>query len=316
VTQILTRASLNYVLQVSDLRVTKDGSLFDYLANKSVILSTENSVVAMSYTGHAFIDAVPTDQWIVEILRGQRFDRSRKPPAMTLGGSSALQLPDLGRNLDRIRIAIDEIPRMGSVPLRHFREWFREPFEIAFAGWLWYRKGRARPVVGSISKPSRSLTASVRYLPRSALNCGKVGFIAVPSGHASRERFRALYERLLRLSPSETREALIDQIRQLAKESPLVGADCLSICLRRPVWGPINVEYLPVNPTTAHVVGSTMRARIHVALSPWILGQGACYAPSMISGVFHISLDGFDVRMSGPSSSISIFSSLTRPAQP
>lgn len=284
-TQILTRASRRYVMQVSDRLVTRDGSPFDPLANKSLVLATINGVVVLSYTGRAFLDGVPTDQWIAEVLRGERFERSRKPPACTFG--SSLAQPDLGRSLARIKQAVTDVRLTDAVPLQHIGKWYGELFEISYAGWQWNRKCRSRPIMGTITKPRGTLNASLEYEPRSELASGKLAFSVVPSGHATREEFAALDKTLFGLLPEATESALVLKIRQIAKVTTTVGSDCLSILIPRPIVGPIYVNYLPLCTSHAVVVGKTTEARIQVAYSPWMLCAGVCYAPSVINGDNH-----------------------------
>jgi hypothetical protein len=80
-TLILTFASPFYVLQVSDRLVTVSGKEFDAVANKNVIYLARDADATIGYTGRAFVDRVPTDQWIAEKLGGSRAEgeRPRKP---------------------------------------------------------------------------------------------------------------------------------------------------------------------------------------------------------------------------------------------
>jgi hypothetical protein len=77
-TQTFSLATAEYVLQVSDRLVTraKVGASalthvpFDPDANKNIIFRARDGIVAISFSGNAFIRGVPTDRWIAERLYG------------------------------------------------------------------------------------------------------------------------------------------------------------------------------------------------------------------------------------------------------
>jgi hypothetical protein len=87
-TLILAQASRRFALEVSKRLVSRGGKAFDAAANKNVIFIAKDAVVAFGYTGRAYSEGVPTDQWIAEVLIGVRFERGRKPPAVRKGGSA------------------------------------------------------------------------------------------------------------------------------------------------------------------------------------------------------------------------------------
>ncbi len=68
-TLILTLATPRYILQVSDRLVTRGDSRFDPASNKIVIYHAKNALVAIGYSGLAYLEGVPTDQWIAQKLR-------------------------------------------------------------------------------------------------------------------------------------------------------------------------------------------------------------------------------------------------------
>src|SRR5689334_10815609 len=119
-TLILTRASKDFVLQVTDRLVTQGMSEFDSLANKNIVYCARNAIVAIAYTGFAFLGDIPTDQWVVEQLIGQPFDRDRKPPAVVMGLRP--QSLDLGRSLTLLKEKLDAAAAT-SVPEKWKREW-------------------------------------------------------------------------------------------------------------------------------------------------------------------------------------------------
>ena len=72
-TLIIARASPTGALMVSDRRVTTSGILFDPDANKTILFADRNAVVAIGYTGMAYIGSLPTDQWLASALTGLNF---------------------------------------------------------------------------------------------------------------------------------------------------------------------------------------------------------------------------------------------------
>src|SRR5437899_1522922 len=75
-TQILTLATTQFVLQVSDRLVTKLNPRLDHAGyhdgyfNKSIIHLTTDAIVAISFSGLAYLDGIPTDQWLVKEITG------------------------------------------------------------------------------------------------------------------------------------------------------------------------------------------------------------------------------------------------------
>src|SRR5258708_26583621 len=101
-TLILSQASINYVLQVTDRLVTQHENVtqrynpFDPLANKNIVYCSKNSVVAIAYTGIAYIDDIPTDKWIAQQLIGEPHERGRRMGPLR-------QHLDQGRAIDLLR---------------------------------------------------------------------------------------------------------------------------------------------------------------------------------------------------------------------
>src|SRR4029453_7804868 len=75
-TLVLTRTSLRSALMVTDRKVTKDGA--DPYANKNVLFADRNAVVAIGYTGLAYVGTIPTDRWLAQTLTGLTFPEGRR----------------------------------------------------------------------------------------------------------------------------------------------------------------------------------------------------------------------------------------------
>jgi hypothetical protein len=70
-TLVLSCLTPNYVIQVSDQRITRiaDGALIDDLRNKGTMFCAE---MGFGYTGLAEINGAPTDRWLAEVLASER----------------------------------------------------------------------------------------------------------------------------------------------------------------------------------------------------------------------------------------------------
>ncbi len=302
-TLILTRASKNYVVQVIDRLVTLSGKAFDEVANKNLLFCASNAIVAMGYTGHAFIGDVPTDQWIVETLTGQVFDRDRKPPALSFVQSPKI---DLGRVLIALKDALDNAP----VATRLKLDWVSNPFDLCVAGWQW-KKRRCRPIMAKLSKPRHSRRFQLAYAPRHsfypqtpATKQGNARFMVsvAPADNILQEELQQLVAELPDRTLDEAERILVGKIRDVSNRLPVVGPHCLSIVLYPPSVARVRVRYMPLRgPSQADLVGpSGSKSTIPVAYSPWVVGPNLIAAPSVFSGTLKLGLDPYTVGLEGP----------------
>lgn len=74
-TLVLTLVTTRYVVQVADRLVTTDGKRFDPTSNKSLIYLGRNAIVAIAYSGLAYLEGIPTDEWIAQTLWGRKLPR-------------------------------------------------------------------------------------------------------------------------------------------------------------------------------------------------------------------------------------------------
>jgi hypothetical protein len=78
---------------------------WDPLTNKSVLVLAQNGYMCVSYSGLAYIDGKPTDQWLAEAASG------RQTISGVAGGPATLYsttlMPRIGPALSRIRTAIE-----------------------------------------------------------------------------------------------------------------------------------------------------------------------------------------------------------------
>src|SRR6476469_5543563 len=73
-TLVLSYITRGYAFQVSDRLLTRrigtSQKQFDVLSNKNVVYLARDALVSLGYTGWAYLDGIPTDQWIAQKLAG------------------------------------------------------------------------------------------------------------------------------------------------------------------------------------------------------------------------------------------------------
>jgi len=75
-TQIISHLAANHICQVSDflvsVRTSRSGlDPHDRAFSKSILYLAKDALVAVGFTGMAYINDIPTDEWIASILAGQ-----------------------------------------------------------------------------------------------------------------------------------------------------------------------------------------------------------------------------------------------------
>src|SRR3546814_12380094 len=69
-TLVLTAMTPRYVVKAADRLLTKGAAVHDAMANKTIIYSTRDGVMVLSYSGIAYLSRQPMDEWIAEQLWG------------------------------------------------------------------------------------------------------------------------------------------------------------------------------------------------------------------------------------------------------
>ena len=123
-TLIATAISDESVVQVVDRRITKEGTLYDDLANKALCAVCADARFSLCYTG-VMMTPLRTDEWLANFLAGDQVLRQPLPVV-----------------LDALAKALtSELVRLGDLPAQHRR------LTIALAGTLrrrGYQSGRRR----------------------------------------------------------------------------------------------------------------------------------------------------------------------------
>jgi hypothetical protein len=280
-TLILTAVHRHGVTQVVDRLVTRRANgaaqQFDPRANKTVLFSARDAFVTLAYTGLAYIDGLPTDQWIAETLRDKpvALGRDGRRPAM-LCFERVANWPSIGQALLRLASRLEATMSRLTPAV-----WRSAPITIVVAGWQQYRTKRPRAFGLTIAKPKGRLTEVLRF-PR---HLGRgFGLITEPDGHLSAEEQRAALDAVRQVTPVDAERAMVAEIRKVAARTDVVGPHCMCILLPPPWVGWARIRYDSPSADMVHLISERATLQIPVAFSPWVVTEGWTMAPSINSG--------------------------------
>jgi hypothetical protein len=321
-TLVLTRASKDYVIQVTDRLVTVAGAQFDTVANKNVLFCARNGVITLGYTGLAYLGGVPTDQWIAEKLSGRTFARGESLPAFM---AFPVAVRDVGQSLRQLKAGLEEVP----VEPKWRAQWQASSFDVSISGWQWTRR-RARPVMAWLSKPEGSLSVELDYMkPRHWFwdrgpdkKRFRFELQAAPASNISGAQMYALATRLEDCDCDRTESTIVGAIREVSGLVSEVGPHCISILVAPPNIARARVRYLPLGQAASAIV-STSRAgtfSVPAAFTPWIVGPGGILAPAINAGTSEVRIGPYLITLEAPNlpgpGIRGLFASQQRPRMP
>lgn len=280
-TLILTQASRNYALQVTDRLVTRNKTPFDQLSNKNLILYARNALVSIGYTGQAMLGEtpIPTDQWLVEKITGITYDRVRRPPLLT---QKVFPWLDIGRYMQLLKRNLDSAR---TDMLNEWKSgWTKNSFDVSLGGWQWGKKGRYRPIIGGLSKPPGSNKFTFNFPPRHWYLKKKQVVGVAPSANIAICEGERLMKRISSIpieSIDEIESLMVSFIREVSNGMPEVGPNCMSILLPPPPSGDIRIRYIPVKTHFAVLTSQLSSERIPVMFSPWFVGKNSILSPAV-----------------------------------
>jgi len=295
VTVVLSLVSDAFALQVSDRLLTDANTRkpLDPLANKSIVFFARNAVVAVAYTGAAYVRGQPTDEWIAEKLLGGQLARPDSRGAIRTGKLVDYHR-DLGQSITAFCESADAAKRDGLLS--------RHGVEVVLVGLQWKRRGRLRPVMWFVSDESRGYRAEhlFRHLQRGQFHLTRIG-----SEQFTDDDLFNLGDAVAAALPDAraTEIAMVEAIRAAAEreQRPVIGADCMAILIPAPSPARIHVRYLPRLPAEAQVTGTTLDLIVPAAFSPFVVGPRFVGYPSVIVGTaFEFSLGHWQVSIGAP----------------
>jgi hypothetical protein len=311
-TLITAQASHWFALQVSDRLLTRDGAEFDPFSNKNIVFEAPDALVSIGYTGDAYLDELPTDQWVVEILTGARLG----PAGGRRFAVRVAPIPQwrhIGPALNVLRSELELALRRANARGRHF--------ELLVTGYQWQRSGRARPILLSIVKAADAVQVTVaradRHVGHQFLTgvTPKVNLVATDASRL-RTQLRAIR------SADDAERILVQAIRDVNTRNALVGRDCMSILISPPSHSHVRVRLVSeLMPELAlndrHTVAVRMTAR--AAFSPWVVGRSVIAAPSIMAGGSTLGIGRYSVTLEAPPATkglLGAIGAIDRPPRP
>ena len=268
-TLVLSVATPAYALHVSDRLVSAGGKPFDPLANKTVVFRATDGLVAIGYTGIAFIDGLPTDSWIAnELSQGAA---SQAGGFMSLG---QFQVRDLGFSL------LNLCQKLRSKRFQSFGG------GVVAVGWQWQQKrqrSRARDVLWVLHGDSGRLSWD-QLVPRPIEEQRQV-FRMIPTGDwpLGSEEWKGLLAQVGQAGRNWelVEDLLVAAIRRASSVRPgTIGGHCMSVLLRPAGYPHALIRFSPMSPH----VGSAFEQQVEVAFSPWLIAPDAILSPSVSVG--------------------------------
>ena len=261
----------------------------DVLANKTVVLFARRGIVAISYTGLAYLSGVPTDQWLAQTISGVDLSRAA---AIAMGDSISLPF-DVGQALEHLRIEAGRALMREPTPLQ------RETIEFQIVGSQWDRKhGRLRPVMSRITN-ARTGGAVFEKLDMPRLWNPWGSRYTVGSGTGVTEALGQLQDRFGEgpRDPEHCLKVMVDVIQQISRAYPgVVGSDCMCVHIQA-ATPRAKVIFNPEVRYQAKLGGMTTSQPI--AFTPFVVSRNMVSMPSISANGLFSSQPGVDIVFQG-----------------
>ena len=269
-TLILAHAAPYGVIHVSDRLITELGTRqpFDASSNKALLYICSDAIVAIGYTGLAYIGESPTDSWIASQLAG-------KPIPKHKGFGQAMQCER--RN---IVSAIEMLRSRFEPEIRRSRT---SEFGLLIAGWKWglrRRPQRLRPFMVVVAWDGKKMNSTP--LPRYwSYKRGRDEALArIPRSNMAYAQAEEVMKKVNRCSDSVSmRNIPVETIRSISTKNATVGADCMSIMLPEPQLLRADIEF---------IMGSSGDSDGGPVYSPWVIAPDYVHEPSVLFGGWEI----------------------------
>jgi hypothetical protein len=289
-------------IQASDRLVTVEAAEYDPVANKAIVLVARDGLLTIGYSGLAYIRNVPTDEVIAGLLAGDNLSQGM------MGGLSGT-VANLWDRIDDLRTGLSRWFQ----PLR--LEHRCQPLELSIVGFQ-RRRDSWRRVSWEITNHGAGSTFElIDYTPRDRLpHLRRVGsqlpyqVIGTFDAQAD-DDLRNAFGVASGGGAEELENALVDGIRRIAKRTPVVGSDCLTLRItpfaQPPEQPHLLVRYHPDLHGRA-TLRSEARDDIEVPaiFTPWIITPGLYIAPSIVTGGGNSTVNGLIYRTELPQGAI------------
>jgi hypothetical protein len=261
---------------VTDRLVTDDRAPVDTVANKNLVYLARNGILAIGYTGFAYFDNAPTDQWLAETLLDTRFDRGQQVANMIGASHRVLTIAEAMESLQ------NAVSRATPLIDERFRsQWLPSEFDVLSVGYEWTDE-EWWCVIHGISKASGEAECTRETVQR------RFQLVAAPASTSGSDHLEPVNHTIRgATSASEVENALVAGVRSAAARHRTVGRDCLVIHVGLPTTASAVVRFSAQNPEKskeAIPVGYRVRRTMPVAYSPWVIGPGMVHPPSRLVG--------------------------------
>jgi hypothetical protein len=278
-TLVLTAICPGYVVQVADrlLTTVPQRDTFDQVANKTVVYRAMDGIVTIAYTGAAYIENVPTDEWIAGILWGQSAPRGPDGLSPTIVVGRRPVDYDVGLACIKLQEALQALSPNTLGP---------SPLKISVSGFMESNE-RGRPVWVEIIRPYNSTHVSLHHLyPRGIVPKERDFVISQLGAHLDRELIQRQFDEHNRVNGPcrdiDVEKILASLIREKAAVDQTVGSELMSVIIPAGGRDGVVCRFLDTQDhySVSVTAGRPEMENVPIGYSPWLVGLGVLYPPS------------------------------------
>ncbi|HUM15851.1 MAG TPA: hypothetical protein VL086_09185 [Candidatus Nitrosotalea sp.] len=243
----------------------------DPLSNKQVVVMAPDAIVAIGYTGLAYLDGRPTDDIIAEAAAGRPLGHG-----MQFAGEISPIHAVADRIAERLDTAVANDARFG--------------VEVVMTGLKRGHRDRLEPLQWEITKRPGAAVKIVRgeqtpFDWRTKFSLQAIGDVHPGEVTRLRGSIKAVEEQGIERRDAVTR-LLVETVRRTSEqESSTVGADCMVVRLWRDGAKAIaEVEYRPMTRERVTIERTERPFSFPAAYSPWFVSPGLVYSPAVVKG--------------------------------
>lgn len=285
-TLILSLAAPGLVAQVSDRQVTRmqrgrPARIHSPVENKTIIFIVRDAVGVLGYTGSAYVDGRPTDEWLaMQIAQPSPSAPSRF--AIQLGGKRPRRLNDV---IWRIRRALE------GGGLRR-----SEMIAICISGFR-VRRHRTIPFLVEFGWPSGWISSELKM--RRPTNKGRAWCLSQIGDIMPWDDLVPRFHRAVPEADAAGEHPFIGAMSRLVRSraavSELVGANLMAVTIPHPRQRRVDWEFIPAEQHLAAMVSPNQTLTFDAAYSPWIIAPGIICQPSVGTGHHSVHSGGWRI---------------------
>lgn len=240
--------------------------------NKSVIYRATDAIVTIGFTGMAFLEGKPTDEWIASTLAGVEFD-----PVMGVSFGQRFDALNLGQAVRRLETELNAAYSRGNLG---------EGLSVFIAG-ARSKRSRWRRVAVSIERAGQDHAFCAHQYSWDTRQQWHNRLFVGPAGNVPGDESQRYAERLSESKSIADIERVVDEIVTTAAEChpTMVGKDVTAVRLWPRPSPTLEILYLHRS-ATASFEGFT----------PWMLGSRSVMAPAAVSSPIGMMLDGVAIE--------------------